>query len=107
MSTLTEIIDSMAVLHALLHSVVQLHVVVMSEEANKNVGICSLLADDILLNWHGTLTHLHTQTHTHTVLHCSFKQSEEGHISSPGVKLALLVYVESNENGHSRRRRGS
>lgn len=59
MSTLTEVIDSMTALHALLHSVVQLHVVVASEEANNNMGICNILADDIFLNWHGTLTHTH------------------------------------------------
>ena len=49
MSTLTEIIDRIAVLHTLLHGVVQLHVVV-AQKANKNVGICSIFADDILLN---------------------------------------------------------
>lgn len=48
MSTLTEVIDSMTALHALLHSVVQLHVVVAaSEEANKNMGICNILADEM------------------------------------------------------------
>lgn len=65
MSTLTEIIDRMAVLHALLHSVVQLHIVVASVGANKNVGICSILADDILLNQCGEPTYTATQQ-----LHC-------------------------------------